>query len=303
MALRAHLEFHRLVVLLQRRHRQPEHDDGEIDMGARRGQRRDPAARLAPRSRSAGARAGQAPRLVRGGDGIVREHVEILVYVPCERPVPRLSYTNAPTPAAGSNRCIQSQSSAESISEPCTSTTMGTSPSPGGRTNRPARRVPPRPAKIDSRTDSAMRCAGLPSNSRRSQPWNATRCPSGFPVQPRVLVHASSCPRASSPLAPSMRRQRSVSAREGAMSSGVPSASSAYAPTRQSAASAGRIIAHSASIRLTSRPRATIAARFDIHSGIQIIIPAPSATARIRRLPARDTSQADQVAGNRGTAA
>ena len=164
----------------------------------------------------------------------------------CERPVPRLSYTNAPTPAAGNNRCIQSQSSAESISEPCTSTTMGTLALARRQDQSPDQARAAAAGEKSIRASTA-RCGAPACRRIRGGRSHGTRRGSiGFPgpaasAGPRVVL-----PRASSPLAPSMRRQRSVSAREGAMSSGVPSASSAYAPTRQSAASAGRIIAHSA---------------------------------------------------------
>ena len=113
-------------------------------------------------------------------------------------------------------------------------TTIGTRLLPFGITRRPAR-LTPAPWNFVSVTSNAIRLPFTPSKliSPLAQSEKETRFPSGRSVQPSVLVQLPSLSSVSSPVVPSLRRQRKWGPSVGPISTSVPSCRW-YVPIRQS---------------------------------------------------------------------
>src|SRR5581483_3484666 len=121
-------------------------------------------------------------------------------------------------------RCNRLDSTAESCSEPCTSTTTGILPSPGGSTSLPTSFVPLL-SNVVSLVANGIRSPDVPSNtmSPRAQSENEIAFPSGRSVQPKVLDQVPFGPGCSLPVSPLNNVQRNVPPSEGPMSRVLPS--------------------------------------------------------------------------------
>ena len=179
-----HVQGDAFLVLLQHRDRQAEADDGEVDRRAVRRQRNHPAALAAALiADAAGARARQLARLLhrrarrpwRGSRSPGYRSRPTRPCRACRRRRRRCL-------GQGTSAAARRSHARKSFSEPWTSTTTGTLPSPLGITSRPASFTPPSPAKVVSVTSKAIRWPALLSEGDR--PGGAVGEGDGLAVRP-----------------------------------------------------------------------------------------------------------------------
>ena len=204
-----------------------EDDDHEVDVGMRRGDRRDPAAlarALVADARDAGA--AEPARLGERGDGVAREQLEVL-RVRAAGLAGAALVEHEGADALARQPALQRIEAQRRVMLGAVQQHDHGHAVVAGRQHQAADELHAVALEARRRARPAAR-GGRPrrrSGSSCAQSASATTWPSGRVVQPSRLTPAWAPAGAKAPLVPSGRRQRSRSSDEGAMSRVAPSSS------------------------------------------------------------------------------